>query len=49
MQTIYLFRIDPPAMSSTAARLEVATTAMVATAAELPALRHRHCEPAAAI
>ena len=41
---------DPPlpsAGSSTSARLEVATTAVAATAAELPALRRRHCEAAA--
>ena len=41
---------DPPlpsALSSTAARLEVATAAVTVTAAELPAPRHRHCEPVA--
>ena len=41
---------DPPspsAGSSTSARLEVATTAVAATAAELPALQRRHCEAAA--
>ena len=43
---------DPPspsAGSSTSARLEVATTAVAATAAELPALRRCHCEAAAVI
>ena len=43
---------DPPlpsAGSSTSARLEVATTAVAATAAELPALRRRHCEAVAVI
>jgi hypothetical protein len=43
---------DPPlpsAGSSTSARLEVATTAAAATAAELPALRRCHCEAAAVI
>jgi hypothetical protein len=37
----------PSAGTSTSARLEVATRAVAATAAELPALQRRHCEAAA--